>query len=58
MIARWFDGTHPAQILGISYISAYRLHKRGLLKASNALRKKMIPVSEIDRLLNETALAE
>ena len=48
-----------AQIIGISYISAYRLNKRGLLQSSNALRKKVIPLTEIDRFLRETtSLAE
>jgi hypothetical protein len=41
-----------AQILGISYISAYRLVQRGLLKSSDALRTKMIARTEIDRFLN------
>jgi excisionase family DNA binding protein len=46
-----------AELLGISYLSVYRLIQRGLLKASNALRKKMIPATEIDRFLKETLQA-
>ena len=47
-----------ADMLGISYISAYRLNKRGHLRSSNALRTKMIPATEIERFLKETTLAE
>jgi hypothetical protein len=43
-----------AEILGISYISAFRLTQRGLLKSSSALRCKLIPASEIERFLTST----
>jgi hypothetical protein len=47
-----------AQILGISYISAFRLVQRGLLRSSSALRTKIIPATELDRFLKETTLTE
>jgi excisionase family DNA binding protein len=40
-----------AQVLGVSYITVHRLIKRGLLKASPALRHKLIPIVEIQRFL-------
>lgn len=43
-----------AEILGISYITVHRLLKRGLLKNSQAVRTKIIPVTEIERFLKET----
>lgn len=43
-----------AKILGVSYITVYRLIKRGLLRSSTALRHKLIPVSEIERFLKTT----
>ncbi len=43
-----------AQILGVSYITAFRLVQRGLLKSSNALRTKLIPKSEMERFLKST----
>ena len=43
-----------AMLLGISYPSAWRLWKRGLLKSSKALRKKIIPRAELERFLRET----
>jgi DNA-directed RNA polymerase specialized sigma subunit len=44
-----------AQILGISYISVWRLTKRGMLKTSSALRTKIVPVSEIEKFLRNTS---
>jgi len=44
-----------AKILGISYITAWRLTKRGLLKASSALRTKIVSASEIERFLKSTS---
>jgi len=44
-----------AQSLGISYMSVHRLCKRGLIKASKALRHKMIPAAELERFLKETS---
>lgn len=43
-----------ADALGISYISVFRLLKRGLLRSSSALRHKVIPVTEVQRFLNAT----
>lgn len=43
-----------ADLLGISYITVHRLAKRGLLRASSALRHKLIPVVEIERFLRES----
>lgn len=43
-----------AKIIGVSYITAFRLTKRGLLKSSSALRTKIIPHTEIERFLRET----
>lgn len=40
-----------ADMLGLSYITVYRLHKRGLLRSSSALRHKLFPLSEIQRFL-------
>jgi excisionase family DNA binding protein len=43
-----------AELLGISYGSAYRLVRRGLIKTSGALRHKIVPAVEIHRFLTET----
>ncbi len=43
-----------AAILGVSYITIHRLLKRGLLRSSNALRHKLIPLTEIERFLTAT----
>jgi predicted DNA-binding protein (UPF0251 family) len=43
-----------AQILGISTRSVHRLLKRGLLRASKALRKIIIPRVEIEKFLRDT----
>lgn len=42
-----------AEKLGISYMSVFRLVKRGLLKPCVALRIKLISQREIDRFLRE-----
>lgn len=42
------------QALGLSSITVYRLLTRGLLKSSGALRHKVIPITEIQRFLQET----
>ena len=45
-----------AKILGISYISVYRLVERRKLKASTALPgRKLIPAREIESFLTRTA---
>lgn len=43
-----------AEILGVSYITVYRLLKRGKLRASDAVRNKVIPRTEIERFLRES----
>jgi hypothetical protein len=43
-----------AKILGISYVSVWRLVQRGVLKSSTALRHKLIPLTEIQRFLRTT----
>lgn len=42
-----------AQKLGVSYMTIFRLVKRGLLKPCVALRIKLISQREIDRFLRE-----
>lgn len=46
--------SETAEILGISTKSVRRLIDRGLLKNSKALRKIIIPASEIERFLRES----
>jgi len=43
-----------AEILGVSYITVHRLLKRGKLRASDAIRNKVIPLTEIERFLKES----
>jgi excisionase family DNA binding protein len=43
-----------AEILGISTRSIHRLLDRGLLRASKALRKILIPRLEIEKFLRDT----
>ena len=43
-----------AKILGVSYITVHRLLKRGKLRASDAIRNKVIPLTEIERFLRES----
>ena len=43
-----------AQTLGVSTKTIRRLLARGLLRASKALRHKLIPAAEIKRFLDET----
>jgi len=43
-----------AAILGVSYITVHRLLKRGKLRASDAIRNKVIPLTEIERFLKES----
>jgi hypothetical protein len=50
-----FSMKETADILGVSSISVWRLLKRGLLKSSNALRRKIISRVEIERFLKETS---
>jgi len=43
-----------AEILGVSYITVHRLLKRGTLRASDAIRNKVIPHAEIERFLRDS----
>ncbi len=43
-----------AEILGVSYITVHRLLKRGKMRASDAIRNKVIPLTEIQRFLRES----
>lgn len=43
-----------AEILGVSYITVHRLLKRGKLRASDAIRNKIIPHTEIERFLRDS----
>ncbi|MBI5387809.1 MAG: helix-turn-helix domain-containing protein [Verrucomicrobia bacterium] len=43
-----------AEILGVSYITVWRLLQRGKLRASDAIRNKIIPRTEIERFLRDT----
>lgn len=43
-----------AAILGVSYITVHRLLKRKKLRASDAIRNKVIPQTEIERFLRES----
>jgi predicted site-specific integrase-resolvase len=43
-----------AALLNISYKTAHRLNKRGLLRSSTALRTKLISRKEIERFLKAT----
>lgn len=43
-----------AEILGVSYITVHRLLKRGKLRASDAIRNKVIPKIEIEKFLRES----
>jgi hypothetical protein len=48
-----FTMKETAAKLGISYMSVFRLVKRGLLKPCLAMRIKLISQKEIDRFLSE-----
>ena len=48
-----FTMRETAEKLGISYMSVFRLVKRGLLKPCVALRIKLISQKEIDRFLKD-----
>jgi excisionase family DNA binding protein len=49
-----FTMKETATILGVSYITVHRLLKRGKLRASDAIRNKVIPRVEIERFLTES----
>jgi excisionase family DNA binding protein len=46
-----FTMKEAAQSIGVSYITMHRLIKRGKIKASDALRTKIIPASELEKFL-------
>jgi excisionase family DNA binding protein len=52
-----FTMKETAQILGVSYITVHRLLKRGKLRASDAIRNKVIPRTEIEKFLRESTTA-
>jgi excisionase family DNA binding protein len=52
-----FSMRETAEILGVSYITVHRLLKRGKLRASDAVRNKVIPRTEIERFLRESTAA-
>jgi len=47
-----------ASILGVSYITVHRLLKRGKLRASDAIRNKVIPLTEIERFLKDSIVTD
>lgn len=49
-----FTMKETAEILGVSYITVHRLLKRGKLRASDAVRNKVIPRTEIEKFLRES----
>lgn len=49
-----FTMKETAEILGVSYITVHRLLKRGKLRASDAIRNKVIPRTEIEKFLRES----
>ena len=49
-----FTIRETAKILGVSYHTVYRLVQRRLIRCSNALRTKLIPKREIERVLEKT----
>ena len=44
-----------ADMLGISYMTVFRLAQRGLLRPSKAIRTKIFSLDEIERFLRDTA---
>jgi len=53
-----FTMRETAHILGVSYITVHRLLKRGKLRASDAIRNKVIPRTEIERFLRVSIAIE
>ena len=49
-----FTMKETAEILGVSYITVHRLLKRGKIRASDAIRNKVIPRTEIERFLRDS----
>jgi excisionase family DNA binding protein len=50
-----FSLQETAEMLGVSYITIWRLVQRGKLKSSGPLRTKLITQTEINRFLNAEA---
>jgi excisionase family DNA binding protein len=50
-----YNMRETAEVLGVHYQTVYRLLKRGLLRSSGALRRKVISKAEIERFLKETS---
>ncbi len=50
-----FNAHEAAEALGLSYATLWRLLQRGLLKRSLAVRKILIPRTELERFLEETS---
>jgi len=46
-----FSLAEAAEILGVSYTSAFRLHQLGHLRSSGPLRRKIIARLELERFL-------
>lgn len=53
-----YSVAEAAQLLGVSTKSIRRLMDRGLIRGSKALRKVIIPKTELEKFLNETIGAE
>jgi len=49
-----YSPAEAAEVLGVCQDTVYRLLRRGKLRASNALRHKLIPRTEIERFLEST----
>ena len=49
-----FTLSEAAQLCGISYVSIWRLVKRGKLRTCGALRHKLVSRQELDRFLAAT----
>jgi excisionase family DNA binding protein len=49
-----YNMQETAEILGVSYITVHRLLKRRKLRASDAIRNKVIPRTEIEKFLRES----
>jgi hypothetical protein len=52
---RAYSMRETSEILGLSYMTVWRLAKRGLLRSSKALRTKLFSAEEIQRFLRDTS---
>jgi excisionase family DNA binding protein len=50
-----YSVSEVAEMLGVSYVTVYRLIQRGLLRCSSACRHKLIAKTEVERFLKETS---